>query len=281
MDLPINKITPRADARAIDPATIAGLADSIAAVGLINPIRVRESGDGWEVIAGVHRLEACKSLGLVEIAAQVVTDDDLHAELAMIDENLCRAELSPSDRARQTARRKAIYLELNPETDHGANATGPSGQFGHTDKPSFVEATAAVTGAPERTVRRDAERGEKVLDEVLDLIRGTSLDTGTYLDKLKKMPGSEQFKAATRDLAFLNQRDRQAERQKAETAKRNKIQGDVKARAAREVAEIIAEHVPGEWWDAVKSNLYAAGASNIAHELTNITGQSVLDKGAA
>lgn len=42
----------------------------------------------------------------------------------MIDENLCRAELSPSDRARQTARRKAIYLELHPETAHGANLEG-------------------------------------------------------------------------------------------------------------------------------------------------------------
>lgn len=53
------------------------------------------------------------------------------------------------------------------------------------------------------------------------------------------------------------------------------------SRAAKEVADIIAEHVPGEWWDAVKSNLYAAGASNIAHELSNITGQSVMDRGAA
>jgi hypothetical protein len=80
---------------------------------------------------------------------------------------------------------------------------------------------------------------------------------------------------------LLNQRDRQDERSKVEAAKRNKVQGDVKARAAKEVAEMIAEHVPGEWWDAIKSNLYAAGASNIAHELTNITGQSVIDRGAA
>ena len=49
----------------------------------------------------------------------VVTDDDLHAELAMIDENLCRAELSPAERAKQTARRKAIYLIWHPETDQG------------------------------------------------------------------------------------------------------------------------------------------------------------------
>lgn len=278
-DLPIGKVVHRADARAIDQNTVSGLAESIAAVGLINPIRVRVAEDGWEVIAGVHRLEACRSLGLAEIAAEVVEADDLHAELAMIDENLCRAELSPADRARQTARRKAIYLELNPETEQGGNYQ--SGQFVQTEKPSFAADTAKNTGKDERTVRRDAERGEKVIEEVIDLIRGTSLDTGTYLDKLKKLTPNEQVKAATRDLAFANQRERQAERQKAETAKRNKLQGDLKARAAKEVAEIIAEHVPGEWWDAIKSNLYAAGASNIAHELANITGQSVTDRGAA
>lgn len=62
------------------------------------------------------------------------------------------------------------------------------------------------------------------------------------------------------------------------TAARSKIDADVKARAAREVAEMISEHVPGEWWDALKANLYAAGAANIAHELTNITGQSIMDR---
>jgi hypothetical protein len=210
MDLPINKISPRSDARAVDPATIAGLAESIANVGLINPIRVRASGDGWEVIAGVHRLEACKSLGLVEIAADVVTDDDLHAELAMIDENLCRAELTPSDRARQTARRKELYEALHPEVQHGS--PGVSRQVGDTQERSeaarFTEATAKVTGQSERVVQRDAERGAKILDEVLDLIRGTKLDTGTYLDKLKAMPGSQQFRAAQRDLLNLRQQDR-------------------------------------------------------------------------
>lgn len=280
MDLPIDKISLRGDARAIDHSAVEALADSIGEIGLLYPIRVRASGDGWEVIAGAHRLAACKALGLAEVAAEVVDDDDLHAELAMIDENLCRAELSPSDRARQTARRKAIYLELHPETTNGVNQHSSLRQLGEPSE-RFTADTAKATGTSERSVQRDAERGEKVLPEVLDLIRGTSLDTGTYLDKLKKMPGSEQFKAATRDLAFLNQRDRQNERAKAEAAKRSKVQGDVKARAAKEVAEIIAEHVPGDWWDAVKSNLYAAGAANIAHELTNITGQSIIDREAS
>jgi len=207
-DLPTDQIARRTDARAIDTDTVSGLVESIGAVGLINPIRVRETGDGWEVIAGVHRLEACKARGLAEITCDVVTDDDLHAELAMIDENLCRAELSPSDRARQTARRKAIYEELNPDTIQYV-AGGKARQETASDKLSFAAATAEATGRDARTVQRDAERGQKILPEVLDMIAGTKLDTGTYMDKLKSLPGSDQFKAAQRDLLHLRHLERQ------------------------------------------------------------------------
>lgn len=207
--LPSDLIDIRTDARAIDGATVTGLAESIAEIGLINPIRVRAHGDRWEVIAGVHRLMACRQLGLAEIECAIVTDDDLHAELAMIDENLCRAELSPVDRAQQTARRKAIYLELYPET--AAGSAGAGARWNATDNlstASFAAETAKATGKDERTVRRDAERGEKVIPEVMELIRGTKLDTGTYLDKLKGQTPNEQFRAAKRDLAFLKQQMR-------------------------------------------------------------------------
>lgn len=209
MDLPIEKISRRADARAINADAVTGLVDSIGTVGLINPIRVRVAGEGWEVIAGAHRLEACKALGLVDIECDVVDDDDLHAELAMIDENLCRAELTPSDRASQTARRKAIYIELNPATANGVNQHSSLRQVGEPSE-RFTADTAKATGQSERTVQRDAERGEKILPEVMEMIRGTKLDTGTYLDKLKKIPGSEQYRAASRDLLHLRSQERQA-----------------------------------------------------------------------
>jgi hypothetical protein len=193
----IDAIHARPDARAVVLKTVAALSESIAAVGLINPIRVRAAGEGFEVIAGRHRLEACRALGLAEIDAYVVTDDDLHAELAMIDENLCRAELGSAERASATARRKEIYEALHPETKHGGDRkTDQGAKFA----PSFHKATAAATGQSPRIVQLNAERGEKVIPEVLDMIRGTGLDTGTYLDKLKKLPPNEQVAAARRDL---------------------------------------------------------------------------------
>lgn len=275
--IPIDQITRRADARALNEASVASLVDSIGSVGLINPIRVREKGGRWEVTAGSHRLAACERLGLADIECIVVSDDDLHSELAMIDENLCRNELSPAERAQQTARRKVIYEEMHPETKAGA--AGAEARWNATDNlsiASFAVETAKATGKDERTVRRDAERGSKVIPEVIDMITGTRLDTGTFLDRLKKLSPNDQVTVTRRELSEL----RAVDRQSAAKARSAKIDADVKARAAKEVADIIAEHVPGEWWEAVKSNLYAAGAANIANALTNITGEAVMDRRA-
>lgn len=84
------------------------------------------------------------------------------------------AELSPAERAAQTARRKAIYLELHPETaEHVAGGKGNATAANFATVPAFATATAEATGKAERTVRLDAERGEKVCDEALRLVRGT------------------------------------------------------------------------------------------------------------
>ncbi len=92
----------------------------------------------------------------------------------MIDENLRRAELSPADRAAQTARRKAIYEELHPETRHGGDrASRQVGDLVETER--FTAETAAATGRAERSIQRDAERGEKVSEEALNLVRGTAI----------------------------------------------------------------------------------------------------------
>lgn len=90
----------------------------------------------------------------------------------MIDENLCRAELSPADRAAQVARRKALYLELHPETAKGvAGGKGNGTTANFATVPSFVDDTAVKTGAAERTVQLHAERGEKIAADVLDKVK--------------------------------------------------------------------------------------------------------------
>ncbi|RWO83150.1 MAG: hypothetical protein EOS18_06045 [Mesorhizobium sp.] len=206
--LPIEELHRHAKARALNDYALAELADSIERVGLINPIRVRKAYEGYDIIAGHHRFAACDSLGHREIACIVVEDGDLRAELAMIDENLCRAELSPSDKATQTARRKAIHRELHPQTKHGQ--AGAAARWNADEKiaPAFSTDTAKATGQSVRTVQLHAERGEKVIDEALSAIKGTKLDTGTYLDRIKNLSPNEQMTAVKRDLAWERKKDR-------------------------------------------------------------------------
>lgn len=198
----IDQIRRRPDARLRADQALIALSESIDDVGLINPIRVRLVGDVYEVTAGSHRLQACDLLRWPAIPCIIVDDDDLHAELAMIDENLCRAELTPIDRAKQTARRKAIYLELHPQTAHGANLEGSGvAKLATPETPAFAAVTASLTGQSERAVRRDAERGEKVTDEAAALIRDTKLNNGSYLDRIKRVAPEEQAEVVRRDLA--------------------------------------------------------------------------------
>lgn len=195
----------RDDARAVDEYQVRAIANSMGDVGQLSAIRVRPAAEGrFEIVAGVHRVEACRLLGLVEIDAIVEDIGELFAELTMIDENLCRSDLGPADRARQTARRKAIYEEIHPETRNGATGGGHDQlrQVGEA-VPRFSEDTAQASGKSERTVQRDAERGEKISPDALDLVRGTELDTGTYLDGLKRFGPDQQRMLVERDLAAI------------------------------------------------------------------------------
>lgn len=210
-NIPIDRIFLREDARKIDEPAVSGLMESIREVGLINPIRVRPErvfiggvgGEGFRVTAGAHRLQACSNLGWAEIPALVVTEDALHAEMAKLDENLCRADLSAAERAKQTARRKEIYLELHPDTAWGqptvSRQVGAPRQKSTTD--AFHIDTAAKSGKSARAVQRDAERGEKIVPEVLDRIAGTRLDQGRYLDKIKAVAPDKQLAKVEKDMA--------------------------------------------------------------------------------
>lgn len=195
-------IQPGTRIRSIGEEQVASLMNSIAEVGLLNPVTVYELEGGFGLIAGAHRLEACKRLGLVEIPAQVVTLSDLDRQIAECDENLCAPHLTPSERAEFTARRKEAYEAKHPETRHGGNLEGGGvANLATPETPSFTRDTAAKTGTSERAVRREAERGMKITDKALAALKGSTLDTGVYLDKLKDVPQKEQVAKVKNDLA--------------------------------------------------------------------------------
>lgn len=75
------------------------LAESIAEVGLLQPILLRKNEEGYEIIAGHRRYLASKQLGREVIEAKIVTLDEDNTILARVHENLFREDITAVDEA--------------------------------------------------------------------------------------------------------------------------------------------------------------------------------------
>lgn len=195
----IDAIAVRDRLRALDDRQVAELQGSIAELGLLNPIVIKavdgddlSGGCEWQLVAGAHRLAACKALGWHEVSVTIVTLNEHQATIAECDENLLTAKLTAAVRAKLTAHRKKAYEALHPETRHGASGNGRRKSCQDGDSTRFTQDTAERTGRSERVVQRDARRGEAIDPLVLDSVQGSSLDNGRILDDLAATPREEQ-----------------------------------------------------------------------------------------
>lgn len=79
-----------------DEAALQELADSIATQGVVQPIIVRQKGDGrFEIVAGERRWRAAQKAGLSKVPAVVKTFDDKTAAAVSLIENIQRENLNP------------------------------------------------------------------------------------------------------------------------------------------------------------------------------------------
>jgi ParB family chromosome partitioning protein len=95
---------PNQPRRQFDHASVAGLADSLRAQGLIQPVVVRPRlAGGYELIAGERRWRAAREAGIATVPAVVRETDDRDSLLLGLVENVAREDLSPVDEARAYA----------------------------------------------------------------------------------------------------------------------------------------------------------------------------------
>jgi len=76
--------------RPICEENVSELMRSIESMGLLQPVVVRPSGEGYQIVFGNHRIEACRRLGMKKIPAIVNYFTDEEAFLARVSENLLR-----------------------------------------------------------------------------------------------------------------------------------------------------------------------------------------------
>ncbi|RKD18989.1 hypothetical protein BCY91_14020 [Pelobium manganitolerans] len=97
MNISVNFISPSSlnIRKSIDEQSISELKESILSVGLIQPITLRPDADGYEIVCGERRYQACLAAGMKEIPAMIKNLTDEEAVEIIITENLQREGVGP------------------------------------------------------------------------------------------------------------------------------------------------------------------------------------------
>ena len=190
----ISRITVPARLRPL--GDVSSLAESIRQLGLLQPISVTHTG---RLIAGLHRLEACKVLGWKTIPAKVLRVSDTEAQLLEVDENLIRNDLTILERAEHYLRRKQLYEELHPKTRNGGwRGNGHTGGLAsRTTHLPFCLDAGKKTHRSTRTIQRLVQIAKLLCPQAKDLLRNTEWATNQVkLKKLAKLPADLQIAVA-------------------------------------------------------------------------------------
>ncbi|MEB3417583.1 ParB N-terminal domain-containing protein [Salipiger manganoxidans] len=172
LDLPLAQIDiPDDRARSYDAASAEALAAIIAAQGLMHPITVRQVGDRYRLVAGLHRYQAFRINGAEIIPARLSTaETDEAARLEEVMENLGRAELSALDRCQHLFELKCIYDAQHPGASQpGRRANGKS--FPISDDKAEVFGFAADTAEKVGLSKRAINLAVKIWTNLAPTVR--------------------------------------------------------------------------------------------------------------
>lgn len=136
--------------------------DSISQVGVLSPAVVRpDPGGGYEIIAGHRRHHACEAAGLktMPVIVKNLTDDE--AVIFMVDSNLQRENILPSERA------LAYKMKLDALNHQGQRDNSTSVQVGQ--KLWSIDKLSAETGESKSQIRRYVKMAE-LLPEILSKV---------------------------------------------------------------------------------------------------------------
>lgn len=99
--LPVDAVVqnPYQPRKRFDDDELEALTASVKEHGVLQPLVVRKTGDGFQLIAGERRLRAAQAAGLTEVPVHVVAFDDQQVFEAALVENIQRSDLNPIEKA--------------------------------------------------------------------------------------------------------------------------------------------------------------------------------------
>ena len=139
-----------ATTRPYNATAVVELKKSIAAIGLQSAPTVVERDGHYLLVAGRHRLEALRLLGVETVLCRLVDMDDREARMWTISENLHRAELTAAQRAQQISE----FVQLSEEKQAAERVSGQLAQKPPGRPEGGISAAARDLGITREEVRR-------------------------------------------------------------------------------------------------------------------------------
>ena len=163
--IPIDELHPFTNHpfKVLDDEAMTRTVESIAQYGVLAPLiaRPRPDGDGYEIISGHRRQYAAKLAGLDTLPVIVRQMSDDAAVILMVDSNLQREHILPSERA------FAYKMKLEALKNQGARSDLTSDQLGQ--KLWSVEQVASDAGESKTQIQRFI-RLTNLIPELLDMV---------------------------------------------------------------------------------------------------------------
>lgn len=279
----IDRIAVGINRRPIKDQKVTELMESIQASGLLNPITLDQN---LNLIAGLHRLTACKLLGLNQIECNIITCEDAQqARLAEIDENLVRSEPDALERAELWWEREQILEQMGLRARPGDNQYTRKGSERISLPVKTTLELAKEVGYTERTVQQGKQIVKSIAPEVKKAIKGTPIaESPTMLLRIARAGKEEREraekaeKAAQKALASRKQEEakRQTELAYEERTKQKELQmvalqsvkAEKEAKSATKEFQIEVQQSdvfsiqPGEQWLLERHLVYCSDTSS-------------------
>lgn len=174
--------------RKLNESKIQSLAESFSSIGQLQPITVVRKNGSYKLIAGLHRLEAAKSIGWQSIQATEFEGDEVAVELAEIDENLMRNDLTVLEQGEHLARRQELVGRKVGRPENNGDIMSPL---------KTQEEIATEIGLTERSAQRRMQAARNITPEVKDTIRNTEIaNSTTQLLELARLAPEKQVEVA-------------------------------------------------------------------------------------
>ena len=194
MEIPLSELFPFKDHpfKVRDDDKMADTAESIREYGVLVPALARpREGGGYELISGHRRKRGCELAGLDTMPVIVRDMDDDAAVIVMVDSNIQRESLLPSERA------FAFKMKLEAIKHQGARADITSSQLG-TKLLRADELVAEQAGTSRNQIQRFV-RLTNLIPDILDMVDNKRIALNPAVELSYLTPAEQEMLVVTMD----------------------------------------------------------------------------------